>query len=130
MTVDTERTLNNNLDVARKIPGSAIAPGALNNLIIEKITGPASGATVNLSQAAESISLIQAYVTATGIAPAVNAGFPLEGIDWDAVLEGAVSGVAEITEGAATARTVETWVVHYTPNAVDPADGGGSSVTP
>jgi len=129
MTVDSSRTIDNSTDVNRKIPSSAIEPGALNNApIIEKITGPGSGATVLLSQPAESISLIQSYTTATGIAPAINPQYPLEGTDWSAVLKGA-SGVAEITEGAATARVVETWVVHYIPKAVDPDQGGQSSVT-
>ena len=128
MTVAADRTIDNALDVSRKIPESAIEASALNSLIIEKIVGPASGATVLLSQPAESISLIQSYVTATGAAP-VNPQYPIEGTDWDAVLEG-VSGVAEITEGAATSRVAETWVVHYTPKGVDAVEGGQSIVTP
>lgn len=127
MTVSADRTLDNYGDTARKIPASALAPSVLTGLAIERIVGPAADATVQLSLPAESVALILAHLTADGKA-GVNALAPIEGTDYSVVLEGATSGVCEITEGASVSRATETWTVFYVPKAVDPTPGGQTTI--
>ena len=128
MTVSSDRTMDNYSDTQRKIPAAALAPSVLTGLAVERIVAPASGATVVLSQAAEAIAHIQAHKTADGLAPATGILAPLPTTHYTVVLEGAVSGVAEITEAATTDRSAETWTVWYVPKSVDPTPGGQTAI--
>jgi len=117
MTVATDRTIDNALDVGRKIPATAL------ELRVEKIAGPdAVGAApanaVTLSQRASSIVDIRSTVTASGAAGAVLA--PLAGTHYG--LQGAV-----LTNPSAVDFSAETWLVTY---LADADQGGQSSVTP
>jgi hypothetical protein len=46
------------------------------------------------------------------------------------VLNDPITGVATLTELAATARTAETWLVLYTPLETEAQQGGESTLVP
>ncbi len=128
--VDEARTIDNQRDVGRKIPTTAIAPRVLaetEGLFPEKITGPTNGGTVELSFPAVELIHVFAYVTATGAWPALNPPNPLEGTDFSVVLSNA-NGVLELTELGVADRSAETWFVFYRRDTDEGTIGGQSSV--
>jgi len=138
MTVDATRTINNDLDVGRKIPASALSTQVLLELegaVIEKVVGPDDTAAgdpadrVELSRPAVSVIAILSYVTATGATSAVALA-PIEGTHWDLTPTGP-NGVGVLVNPHATADfSAETWIVIYKADAPDETQGGQSSVTP
>jgi hypothetical protein len=134
MTVATSRTINNSLDVGRKIPASALSPLALTELegaVFERIAGPGVAGTVVLSRPVSALLYILAddgtgSFGAGGAAPAALAVPPVA----DFVLTPSnANGVGALTEDASRDYSAHFLAVWY--RALVPADVlGGSSVTP
>jgi len=135
MTVPAARTLDNSIDVGRKIPSSALSATVLTELegtVQEKIVGPdavgAAPANVRvLSRPVHSIVSILSVVTATGAAGAILA--PIDGTHFELLASNA-DGVGQLTNPSAVDFKLETWIVTYKADAPAETQGGDSSVTP
>jgi hypothetical protein len=134
MTVGADRTLANAKDSSRKWPVGSLAPRVENdvkNPALEKITGPASGATVKLSKPAvpgTKPTLVLAIVTATGMF-AATPNAPREGTEYTFVANDPNNGnVATLKDADATDHSTETWFVWYNPDEADGTLGGQSRV--
>lgn len=136
MTVAANRTIDNSIDVGRKVPTTSLADRVLTSLeghVVESLAGPdAVGAApankIVLSRPATEIAFIMSYVTATGAAGAIL--FPIDGTHWNFVGEDPQEGGnASLTNPSITDFSAETWVVAYRPLQAEGTIGGQSSVS-
>jgi|GEM_PF-3538109 len=131
MTVPASRQINNELDVGRKIPTTAMAEKVLTaqeGVIVESLTGPGIGATVELSHPAwpgDLPALILTHNPATGALGVPNVALPTTHYTF---LESNPNGKAELT-GVVDLSTL-TLVVFYSPYQPEATIGGQSSVVP
>jgi len=122
-------TITNQSDVGRKWPTTALAPRVLTELegaFMEKITGPAALAAVELSHPVEQLMHIFSYVTATGAWSAVTPN-PVEGTNFSVTPSNA-NGKGELTELNGDNYAAETWFVLYRRPEAEGTIGGQHAV--
>jgi hypothetical protein len=130
MTVASDRTIDNSLDVGRKIPVSALSGQVLLELegaTIEQLTGPGPNASVALSRAAATLVFILAHdgagaLEAGGVSPAALAVPPLPA-------DFAVTG-DQLDNLTARDYSGSTLLVIYQADVPAEQVGGQSTVTP
>jgi hypothetical protein len=135
----TTRSLDNKQDTGRTFPVKALAPKMLNEAkmpVVEKIAGPAAGATVGLSKPAipgSSAFLVESYVTATRAwttgANGAGAGPPIraQGVEFSFnPADPTKGGNASLTDIDTFDHSTETWIVQYFANEPDGTVSGPS----
>jgi hypothetical protein len=138
MAVAASRTINNDKDVARKIPASALSPQVLSEMegvVFERIVGPGAAGTVALSRPVSAILYIIADNNAGGFAAggAAPAALPVPLVSDFTLVQQNAAGVGTLTEASSGgARNYSTSRLAVWYRALVPADvaGGVSTVTP
>lgn len=129
MTVAADRTLDNNLDVGRKIPASALTSQVMlesEGAAIEQLTGPGPNLAVTLSRPAASLVFLLAHdgagaLEAGGVSPAALAIPPLGDFS--------VAG-DQLQNGNARDYSGSTLLVAYKADVSAEDQGGQSAVSP
>jgi len=129
MTVATDRTIDNSIDVNRKIPASALTSQVMlesEGSTIEQITGPAGTATVQLSRPIASLTFLLAHdgagaLEAGGVSPAAFGIPPLADFSF--------AGTA-LTNLNARDYSGSLLLVVYKADVAAEDAGGQSTVTP
>jgi hypothetical protein len=138
MTVAATRTINNDKDVARKIPASALSPQVLSEMegvCFERIVGPGIAGTVALSRPVSQVLYILADNNAGGFAAggAAPAALPVPPVTDFTLVQQNGNGVGTLTEASSGGgRNYSTSRLAIWYRALVPADvpGGASTVTP
>jgi hypothetical protein len=129
MTVATGRTINNDNDVGRTIPSTSLSPRMLTKRegVVTRLLPGTNAAAIALDQAIApgSTVFVLAFVTASG-APAIKT--LLQAPADFTVVESNAAGVGVITPTGD--QSLNTLLIHYSPEQPDETIGGQTTVTP
>jgi hypothetical protein len=136
MTVATARTINNDKDVARKIPTSALSPNVLTEaegVAFERITGPGVAGTVVLSRPASAILYILAdnnagAFAAGGAAPAALVVPPVTDFTLTQQNANGVAALTEASSGGGRNYSTSKLAIWYRALVAADVMGGASTV--
>ena len=132
MTVAVSRTVDNALDVGRKIPTTALAEKVLTareGVVIERLPGT-NAAAIALAEPIYpgTPTYVLAFITASGLPATLPDGTLLTAPADYTVVEANAQGVGEITPTGD--HTANTLLVVYSPNQPEAVSGGQSSLIP
>jgi hypothetical protein len=130
MTVAATRTIDNNQDVARKIPSASLSPALLRageGVVLERLAGT-NATPIALAQpiAPGTPTYVLAFITASGLPATLPDGTLLTAPAAYTVVESNVNGVGEITPTGD--QSLNTLLVAYSPAKVDETTGGQTTV--